>query len=352
MNELFKEVPEAEKFCNEIIKNIDKYKLYPGECFKQYTIGVISTSSIDLHGDRVTPKALYSMEKQINERGIWQCVEHNPLIQPIGRSIATKVFYAPKSNIYFLAFVGGHYDIKKISSFKDLGIDLNEITDEELDVSASTEGYQAKIAFNPHEIKSSIIQGILDGCPTIVDKKPEITFRKAADPITIIKVVSAVWLLTSNPFSKKFLERFGEKTADEVIKFFEWLRKKVIMQVSKLKNKKVLFEFDVPHKGCRIEFVIASKEINKLNKAVDTVNSAVKRAIKLVDRIQHLEIETLVYEFDLNNEQWYPLHAATRKKGVISERPVLVALERYKGMSISGVVISFVINKREKPNIS
>lgn len=347
MSELINEVPEVEEFFNDVINNINKYKLYPKETFVQFSAGIMATSSVDLHNECIPLDELYSIEKKININKdiVWLHVEHNPLIQPLGRIIKVKVFYSKKSDVYFLAFINGNYDIKKMPSFKDIGIDLKEITDKELNLSIYSTIAKPIIAYNPNEINSSIIEKLLSESPKIISKKPAIVFRKAAEPITIFQIISLVGLFLYSPLTKKISEKIGEKTANEIISFYDWIKSKVIVEISKLKNKTVLFEYDIRHKDCRIEFVIASKDINKLKKAVDTVYSSVKNALKLFEKLQIYEVKNIVYEFNLDIDEWVPLYVTTIKKGVISDSPVLVALERYKAVSISGVAGSVKIVK-------
>lgn len=151
-----------------------------------------------------------------------------------------------------------------------------------------------------------------------------------------MEIATSLWLLTSNPFSKAFLTRFGERAADQVIDFLGWIKEKVVYTIEQHTNERVLFKFTTPYKGCQAKFVIASKDAELLIRATDSVNEAARSAIALIDRIEHLEPNKLVYEFDLTIKQWLPRHAATKKAGVISDRPALIAVDKYKGFSIGG----------------
>ena len=75
----------------------------------------------------MTPQAIVKMAEQLDDGLIWNQAEHDPLIQPIGRSIAARVYYAPKSDVYFVAAVSGTYDIAHLPKFADLGIDVDNL---------------------------------------------------------------------------------------------------------------------------------------------------------------------------------------------------------------------------------
>jgi len=112
----------------------------------------------------------------------------------------------------------------------------------------------------------------------------------------ILTVLVSVWLLTSNPFSKKFLERFGEKSADAAIAFLSWLKDWVFTRVAQL-NPKTLFVLEAAYKGCKVEFVTSSTDPATLIEATQRVHDAAQSAIALVDKLEHLGIQKLIYEY-------------------------------------------------------
>ena len=339
MSNLLDEVTEAGEFIEEITNNIEQYKLFEGEEFAEIGSGVAATSDVDLQGDQIAMQTLASMVDRFSENVVWMQAEHSPLIQPVGRVIAVQLFYSPLSRCYFVVVVFGNYNPKKHASFKSIGIDVERlpVTDECVrTVNSSAAG--ARIVYNPHEINPEIIAGLLEDRPQIVNIHPVIAFRKAIDPLTILQISLSYWFLTSNPFSKSLLNRLGEKTADQVIEFSRWVKDKVITEVTRLTSERVMFVFTSAYKGCHVEFVIASKDAKVLINATESVSDAACSAMVLVDKIEHLEPTKLVYDFDLKIEKWLPRYAATKLAGIISDRPTLIALDKYKGLSIGGIV--------------
>lgn len=341
MKTLIEKVPRAMEYCKQVVENIEKYKMFPEEEFEQIISGVLSTTEEDTQGDKMAKEALYSMAKSIKENIVWQRVEHNPLIQPIGRTIAAEVFPIPKSNEYFLAGILGIYSMANIPRFCDFGVDLKkDFQEENIDFKIDFSKPQAKLSINPINFDKKTIDEMLSTKPNLVENEIILEVRKAAEPIEIVKIFVAIYLLMQNPFSKKFLEVFGEEAAKSVISFLGWVKEKVVKKVHEVrKKKKTLFEFQSKYKNCNVEFVIdETEDIIKYIKAIDSISFAARSAIYLIDQLEKYEPQLLIYEFDMKNEDWNPIHAATKKRGIISDKPKLIALEKYKGLSPGGIV--------------
>lgn len=349
MDSLFDEVPAALQFCRAVEEDIASYRLFDEEQFSELRCGVLSTSGIDTQGDDVNLKALQKWVRKIKENGLWYCVQHNPLIQPYGRVLSAELFYAAQSKLYFIAAVIGLYDVNKLANFKDLGIDFDSfVTADDVELADHNEGHQAQIAFSPHEISKEFVRDLLKDAPDIVNPKTARSLRKEADPITVLTIVASIWLLTSNPFSKKFLERYGEEAANGSIAFFTWLSKKVFRKLRELHGERVLFEFLTNYKGCHVEFVTSSKDTVVLCEASEAIHTAAQSAVRLIDYLEYASVQKLVYQFDENTHKWLPLHAATRKHGVISDRPFLVAIDQMKGLSVGGLIPSESESDRQR----
>lgn len=341
MKTLIEKVPRAMEYCKRVVENIEKYKMFPGEEFEQIISGVLSTTEEDTQGDKMAKEDLYSMAKRIKENIVWQRVEHNPLIQPIGRTIDAEVFPIPKSNEYFLAGILGIYSMANIPRFCELDVGLKkDFQEENYDFKIDFSEPQVKLSISPINFGKKILDEMLSTKPNLVENEIILEVRKAADPIEIVKLYAAIYLLIQNPFSKKFLETFGEEAAKSVISFLGWVKEEVVKKVHEVrKKKKTLLEFQSKYKNCNIEFVIdETEDTAKYKKAIDSISYAARSAICLIDQLENLEPQLLIYEFDIKNEDWIPIHAATKKRGIISDKPKLIALEKYKGLSLGGVI--------------
>jgi predicted RNase H-like HicB family nuclease len=297
---LWAEEPKAKLFCQSVVDDIRNYKIYPNEEFCDFQFAILSTSAIDLQGEAFTPEALESGARKMNEETLWIGALHDPLIQPFGRVIRAKVFYAPKTDIFFIAAVIGMYDPNVLPRFRDLGIEVPTlaINHPELSEGFQNKAEHAQLAFSPHEIDRTIIYDLLANAPDIVSKQALRSLRKSADPITILSVIVSIGLLIYNPFSKKFLERLGERAADGSIAFFAWLSNKVFVAIGELKRKRVLFEFVSDYKDCRIQFVVNTNDTAVLCEASNSIFTGAQSAVGLIDRTEHLQIQRLIYEFE------------------------------------------------------
>lgn len=337
MSNLWNEVPEAEIFYEDVVKNLNNFLLFEKESFSRINQAILGTSNIDSQNEAFDISSLQGVVSYVKEKPMWLNVEHNPLFPPHGRIIAAKVFYAPESEIYFLAGVIGRYSEENFRKFKDFNIDFSKLEDSLPELDFLLIGDDVEISYNPHEIESKMIEDILTDSPNIVSKKVKRSIRKEADPITILTFFVSIFVLTNNPFSKKFLEKYGEKSAEASISFFTWLQKKVFKKFSEIYSERVLFEFISPYKNCTAKFVIASKDVAILCEASDTIYKASRSAVKLIDYLEETQPETLVYQFNLEAKRWVPLYISTQKEGVITDQPYLIAIDQITGLSLGGI---------------
>jgi hypothetical protein len=134
-------------------------------------------------------------------------------------------------------------------------------------------------------------------------------------------------VLLNNPFAKKFSERLGELAADSTADLASWLKDRVIAAFSRL-EREALFEFECVESGCRVEFVVPSRDRLVVQKSVDSVHEAAVNARALLAALSRFGPEELVYRFDPKTLQWWPLYAATRARGVIEDERALIAAVR------------------------
>src|SRR5271165_5518196 len=100
---LIRECPGAQEFLRAAAANIETKLLFPAERFSAVQAGILATSGIDLQNEMIAPECLEDMAAQINEHSMWLTREHNPLLGIIGRVLAAGRFYAPESQLQFVA---------------------------------------------------------------------------------------------------------------------------------------------------------------------------------------------------------------------------------------------------------
>jgi hypothetical protein len=322
--DLIGESPEAQAFFRTVESNIGSYLLFPDERFTTISAGILTASVPDLQNEIIDPDCLEDMAAKINKDSMWMLREHNPLLGIVGRVLAAGRFYAPESGAYFVAIVCGSYDLDCLPTFQDIGVDISLPIESTYDLPDTERVAKARLGYSPHEIPETAIEAMLEQAPEFVARDAAEQARKSAEPIPILTVFASIWLLMSNPFSKKFLERFGERSADEAIAFLSWLKDRVFTKL----NRKTLFVLETRYEGCKVEFVISSTNPAILIEATQCVHDAAQSAIVLVDKLKHRGIQKLIYEYHLPTKKWLPLSAATREVGVISNRAALIALDQ------------------------
>ena len=322
------EVPEARRFIDSACRGWEKFKRYPLEEFTDVRGAVLATSGVDLQNESFAAEGLYKMAEQIRQDSLWLMHEHNPLVAPLGRVLAAKCFYAPNSQLHFVAGVLGLYDPSRRQSFASVGFHVENTPVEPIDAGVDDTAHELlTLSYNPHEIPPPIIDQLLQDAPPQVARHAALVGRKSADPLTILAIATSVSVLLSNPFSKKFSERLGEHAADATASLLSWMNDRLIATFSRL-EKEALFEFQCTESGCRVEFVVPSRDRLVVQKSVEAVHQAANSARALLKVLRPFGPEKLVYRFDPKTLQWWPLYAATRARGVIRNERALIAAER------------------------
>lgn len=341
METLIEQIPEAYEFCQRVTNNINKYKLFPNEHFDTIIAGILTTTERDSQGECLSLSELRNLLDRFQKHTIWFTAEHNPLIQPIGRLVSAERFYCSNEDIHFIAGVIGYYDIDSILAFEDIGINIDKIPQADLSLSDTIEEPIIEVCYNPYEIEDEIIERMLHHSPKVVSDIPKRRFRKAAEPIIIIEISISLFVgIAILSFTKGFFNRLGAKAADFMFETSKkvnlWLKDKVSREVSKIDTENLLFEVTSKYKGCRIRFVIPSKDQETIGQAIDKVWGAARSVAGLINMVKDLEPTCLVYVFDLNTKTWIPRHLTTEKLGIITDEPIEVDLKQYGGLSIDG----------------
>ena len=324
---LIDESPEAQFFVKTASSSFEKFKRFPSENFSGVTVGIMATSAVDSQGECMDSEALDLIVEQIRKHSLWVMYEHNPLVPPLGRVLAAKRLYAAESDIYFVASVTGLYDPDAIPGFAEAGIDLGHLAEVEPNAEP-TEAGEFKLEYSPHEIPFEIVQEMLSTAPPSIQREPKYNVRKSADPQAILTLAVALHFVLA-PFSKKFLERFGDRAFDGCLSTVSWLKETVFERFSRL-AREPLFVFATPYRGCAVQFVVPSKDPKILAEATDSVHLAGESACALISSITTWGPEKVVYKYDATAKLWIPLYVATRSRGVIADKRYLIALDRLR----------------------
>lgn len=331
---LLNDTPEAVAFVKQVLENVDVYKLFEGEVFSRVDSAIFATTGADSHGHVISEADLQSFVSNAKGEIVWGGAEHNPLVQPIGRTLAMKFFRSPISGVGFIAGVMGTYGEDYYLKFSDVGIDISSLVVPEVHAGDTTGAFiGAAIAYSPQEITPDVVDQMLGDAPDFVDREPQIQFRKAVvtPPLFTLMIDAAVLLM-----ARKFLEKSGEKLADAAFELLSWLKTSVFNKLSELTQERVVVQFQTAYNGCRVSLIIPSKDPAVLTDGASSMGDAMATAIAILHALKSMEVATLKFEYDSTCKRWLPLHAACRKGRIIADRPHLIVIKEAQGLSIGG----------------
>lgn len=330
----FDQVPEALQFCKDVCDNIEKHKIHPNEEFADLGMGILTSSVIDRSGEQVAPKAIESIVQQVNERGLWMNADHDPIIQPIGRILKAQMFWTPDKQTAFVAGALGYFDVSKLPPIPE----VPQGSDPFDGVPVDDEWWNLQVKFNTKEIPEATLMRALAGAPPHLTVEVGHARRKSADPITIIEFVLSTYVLLGNPLSKKVLERVGDSAGAEIERtskdFYRWIRSDIGQRISELRSEKSRLIFHASHAGCAIEFILPGYSVDEIAIACDATPPAVLRACSLAHALRDSEPEAMAYVWHVGTASWRPKWVRTRRNGLLSNQPELVAYEKYSSLSI------------------
>jgi len=181
--QLIAESQDAQSFLQEVLSNIESYLHFEGETFQSTAPAVFATSSVDLQGESFGLEALKEAARHIQQDGLWINYEHDPSIQPIGRAIAARTFYAPESKLHFVAGLIGFYGGASYKRFATSGAasDLNAYCEQYPSTELNERpALSVQLETNPHEIAGEDVDKLLNTAPPSVRLSDREQFRKSA----------------------------------------------------------------------------------------------------------------------------------------------------------------------------
>ncbi len=336
--DLIAESIEAQEFINAVMVDLSRFKLFPDEYFGKVIGSVLSGTSIDKQGESAQVADLEALVIAVDRREFWVRREHDPLIHPIGRVLAAKVFNARDRNVRFVAGVVGFFDGKRLPNFSSIGIDVSTLPVSEGTILDSPQDARAFVEFNPYEIPAGVVSDMMQVAPACVERSAAQQFRKGELSLAVLHVSASIWLLSQTPFGKKLQERLGEKVADASVEFLKWIASTVTEGLRQLAGRDSRLVVSLTYGECEIEFVLKGTEGPVLtSEALQEIQAAANESLLLVDALASAVPRRVTYGFDATSKKWFPLHASTRNKGIITNQPYLMALENLQGgMSVGG----------------
>ena len=323
------------KYSEEIKSNIDVLKLFPEEKFIDFIECIYASTNIDSQGESLPIEFLKQFIEKTKTRQFYTLENHDNSKAPIGRVLDCKLFYDKEDKQHFVYGITGIYDQQSLRKIRELNIEKGEFV-LKFDFTKIRENYNAHLALDQYSLEKEDYHDLINNLPSFLPRRIEDKLYKAAEPGTIITIVTSIFLLLANPFSKKILEIYGERTVQKIDEFYLFLKKHFFVKLLKRNYSRVLAEIESDYNKCQIFLAIDNSQANNLEYAIDTIPEAAASACNFIDKILDYEPTKICFVFKSDQNKWIPEYIITRKKGIIIDTPRLLILEKYKGMSIGG----------------
>lgn len=295
------------------------------DIYDEFVLGVVSTNKVDIHGDQMSLEALKSTEIAINKHGLPLNAHHDPRIATFGRTLAAKMLTSRDGEKNYVFAVIATYSK---SFYRPFPTEMSALNSGYIPTETDVSFGDVEIEYSNIELDEDIITSALANAPEFVATKPHIAVRKAADPVTILSI--AIPASIALPFLTGYFNKLGEQTANHQERFASWLVNSIVKKV----NKRVLYNFNTPYRGCLVEFIIETNSPVLIKDSINQITDASNNAKKLIDNLIDESPKRLVYVYHNDDQMWVPEHVTLGSGQVLTDRPYLMSMEEFGGLSI------------------
>ena len=339
MNRLIEESPEAKDMFETVKRDVDSYKVYAGERFKDIFAAVLATTGIDGQGDIMGEEQLRQIARKVNEGTVWLSGrEHNPFAPPQGRFFKAEVFEADGK--YFVCAVGGVYSVDTFTSFTNAGIDAGdavsvpEPSTEDWEASQSQE-YEIVVS-GENATKTFDDQKLAQTTPPEWKVHVKERVQKGFVDYDVLEV--AIFVTCLGAFLKGFFSELGRQTADDVKRLLSSLLQGMPGEDD---DSQPVFRLRLSGDGCDI-ILIANREDPQNQDtdeiAIEQIDQGLRVAANLIEQLDLMEVKEVALVFDPEEHRWEPHYAVTVETGIITDERDELNLDDFNGVSITGTV--------------
>ena len=295
------------------------------DIYDEFVLGVVSTDEVDTHGDKMSLKALKSTEIAINTHGLPLNAHHDPRIATFGRTLAAKMLTSRDGEKNYVFAVIATYSK---SFYRPFPTEMSALNSSYIPTEADVSFGNVEIEYSNIELDKYVITSALANAPEFVTTKPHIAVRKAADPVTILSI--AIPASIALPFLTGYFNKLGEKAVSHQERFVSWLINSIVKRV----NKRILYNFNTPYRGCMVEFIIETNSPVLIKSSINQIKDASHNAKQLIDNLVDESPKRLVYVYHNDDQMWVPEHVTLGSGQVLTDRPYLMSMEGFGGLSI------------------
>jgi hypothetical protein len=294
--------------------------LQPEMVFGRIANAVIWSDAVGPDGRQLVPVEPTALVEKINVHGLALLKGHDPGY-PIGKVLRAAAFAHP-SGERFVAAVLGFYDGKRLS-FRDLGFDDALSVPSPTMLPALPSGGCINIATDPKEIEPAWVDSLAQGAPMPV-RKVELSHNAAEPSQELIRVGLLFMTLVWNPFVTTIATEAGKATYAAMRGWVRFLFEKLG------ERKSAILELQSHHDGCQVSFIIRGKSVGHHYAAHDALPAAAVQAERLIATLKAAGLvpKLIVYEFDQQDNRWFPSFAELDDGRLVTDNAALIAVER------------------------
>ena len=265
----------------------------------------------------INPEALV---EDVNTNGGYSLLKgHDPGF-PLGKALAAATFTSPDGT-KFVAAVLGFYRGNKPTGFGELELGL-ETPLSEPRIPEPTDDAWIAFEVDPREVAPEWISEALAGAPLRVEQT-ELS-HNAADAVTeLIRIGMPYAFLVWNPFIKAILTEAGKDTYAAMKQWLKCLLKKL----PKLKSP--ITELVSHYGDCQTSFLLRGSKLKSNQAALEKLSLAAQQAAALIRKMTAAGFAPvkIIYEFNKDDERWYPSFAELKNGLLITDNAKLTAVD-------------------------
>ncbi len=267
----------------------------------------------------------------INGGGFPILLRHDPGF-PLGRILAAAIFTTSEGEKFIAAIIGLYSGRRH--SFTEFGFDPTIATLCPSQLPAIPSNSWITFATDPREVEQEWVAGVVSTAPMRVERA-RLSHNAADTSQELIRIGVLFMALVWNPLVTAVATEAGKDLYARIHKWLHTLAERLA------ERRNPILEIQSHHNGCQISFILRGRNVKGHYAALDTLSVAAAQSELLVERMKHADAapKLLVYEFELQDEKWFPSYAELHDGRFVTDNKLLIAVEQLpSGLSL-GLVL-------------
>jgi hypothetical protein len=318
------EYPSLIQETSEALAWVDHVKsaYWGSKIFGKITSGVIWCDERGSDGKQLVPiDDPGALASDINTNGFPLLRGHDPGF-PVGKVLRAEVFASP-DGVTFIAAIFGFYAGGERLSFREFGFDPSATVSLPTTLPMLPDGCRINFAVDPREVNTAWVEDVLRTAPLRVERT-DLSHNAAEWVQELIRVGLPYIVLVWNPFVKTIATEAGKHAYAAL---HQWLRT-VFDKLREHRNP--IVEIQAYQNDCLVSFIFRGRDVKRHYAAHDALPIAVAQAAQLITNMKRTgnAPKLISYEFDSQDDKWFPSHAELNDGRFITDNNALIAIEQ------------------------